>query len=100
MGKLRPKYLKDDALFAQICNGVHVFDTKAFNPGSVYYKQLPVAFYQKIFEIKQWKYIIFVTGKNNTNSKNMVLPKSTSFQTDLHIMACASHSVSASSTMS
>jgi hypothetical protein len=113
MGKVCSKYLKDDALVIQICSGADVFDTKLLNPGSVYYKQLPVAFYQKIIEIKQWKYFIFVTDRSNTESmnpvwtyfhenrqKNMVFPNATSFRTDLHIMACAHHFIPASSTMS
>ena len=111
MGTACPEYLKDDALVIQIRSG----DIFKPNPHP-FYKQPPVAFYEKIFQSRPWKSMIFVT-ENNSNEmtnpvwhyyydniknrqKNMLFQRSVSFHEDLHLMLCSRYFVTARSSLS
>jgi hypothetical protein len=109
LGFTCPTYLKDDALVVQIRSG-DIFRTKT----NINYKQPPVAYYEKIFQSRKWKSIIFVTEKNpdellnpvwlyyindKHRQKNMKFQQSSSFQNDLHLMTCSHYLVAAHSSL-
>lgn len=110
MGLVCPKYV-EDTLVVQIRSG-DIF--RSFPPPHPHYKQPPVAFYEKIFQTRQWKYIVFVTeiisddlmnpvwkhyhDKEN-RKENMVFPMNTTFQDDLHLLTCSHYLVAAHSTL-
>jgi hypothetical protein len=68
LGLACPDYLEDDALVIKICSG-DIFRT---NLPNIRYKQPPVAYYEKIFQSRKWKSIIFVTEKNSKKNLNPV----------------------------
>jgi hypothetical protein len=102
--------LKDDALVVQIRSG----DIFLIGGSNSNYKQPPVAFYEKIFQSRKWKSIIFVTEKNSDEllnpvwlyyindkhrKENMKFQQSSNFQNDLHLMTCSHYLVAAHSSL-